>query len=180
MLTPDWRPSTRVYCSCPLPTTRPCVTWWLTWRGRWWTVVDWRSGFVEHFSTSVLFFIFFCFLQGDAVWKVQFNELREPGDRLRSHAHAAAGDERSDDAERHEAAEAGGAAHDRARRRAILTAEASTAQKQRTLIYSVKEEIQATLMLMKFSETFVIWTWIASFMHGRSQISITVNFGGFS
>lgn len=31
---PDWRLSTRVCSSCPPPTTRPCVTWWLTWRGQ--------------------------------------------------------------------------------------------------------------------------------------------------
>lgn len=49
--------------------------------------------------------------------------------------------------------------------------------KQRTLIYSVREEIQATLMRMKPSETFVIWTWKASFMHVRSWFNITVRFG---
>lgn len=31
---PDWRPSTSFCSSCPPPTTRPCVTWWLTWRGQ--------------------------------------------------------------------------------------------------------------------------------------------------
>lgn len=42
MLTPDWRPSMRVYSSFRQPTTRPCVTWWLTWRGQRWST-RWRS-----------------------------------------------------------------------------------------------------------------------------------------
>lgn len=79
---------------------------------------------VVQFSTAVL-----CLFQGDAVWKVQFNERWEPGHRLRPHADAAAGDERTDDPEWHEAAEAGGAAHDRARRRLVLMTEASMLRK---------------------------------------------------
>lgn len=63
---------------------------------------------------------FFIVFQGNNVRKVQLNERWEPGDRLRSDSHAAAGAERLDDPEWHEAAKTCGAAYDRAWRRLIL------------------------------------------------------------
>lgn len=93
---------------------------------------------------------FFLILQGDNVWKVQLNECWKPGDCLRSNSYAAAGAERLDNPEWHEAAEASGAAYNRAWRCIILRSEASAHYKRREgQLFILSEEIQATLILVK-------------------------------
>lgn len=106
----------------------------------------------EDFARFGCFFtecLWSCASQGDAVRKGQLNERREPGHRLWPDAHAAAGAERPDHPERHEAAEAGGAAHDRARRRLILRTDAGKKNEGQLFILS-KRKSKPPLILMKF------------------------------
>lgn len=104
--------------------------------------------FINLFPVQTWFF--FLILQGDNVWKVQLNECWKPGDCLRSNSYAAAGAERLDNPEWHEAAEASGAAYNRAWRCIILRSEASAHYKRREgQLFILSEEIQATLILVK-------------------------------
>lgn len=111
--------------------------------------------------TSVLWvkWIISAVWQGDTFWKGQFDERRQPGDRLRPDAHAAAGAQRLDNTERHEAAEAGGAAHDRARGRPVLRT--GTCRTRYLNYLFCQRETQATLILMKFQKKclYSSWTW---------------------
>lgn len=95
-------------------------------------------------KTLLLFFFFNAFLQGDNVWKGQFNECGKPGDCVWADVNAAARAECTGDTEWHEAAEIGHAADDRAWRRIVLNlpgGHLDTGKKQRTLIYSVQEKM---------------------------------------
>lgn len=64
--------------------------------------------------------LFSCLSQGDIVWKGQFNECWEPGDRLWSNVNATTRAECLGNPEWHEATETSGAAVDRAWRCLIL------------------------------------------------------------
>lgn len=139
MLNPDWRPSTKVCCSFLQRTMKRYATWWLTSRGQdvyTFAINTTRKPHTGIFVCNLTSLLLFPrLLQGDDVWKIQFYECREPGDCVWSDAHAASGAERLDNAEWHEAAEIGGAAHDRAWGRLILKDWGLTTQTKDTYLF---------------------------------------------